>query len=1445
MQAMSELVQMTNAIFTLSEPSPDIVVVLKIARLMRPGDFSSMEKMYVKPSAVKQKELDKLQKETRDICSSDYLQSFAWSCLRVFEDDGALCGKELVFAELRPVKSPLSDEAIFEALEKEGADKDKKVKCIKGQFLATLETITEPKVDGTVVTPGLVVIKEEDAKDSARTIASGLREVQDFGQVLQPMCYYINNLHLYPESVQLRHSANIMLEFQLRESDDGLESSTLASVYAHWGSEALVKSGFTLVSQKERKDQFWDEMVLQLPARLTSRHHILVVIHSVSTGKKKDAGEVVGYVVIPLIQRTQVIPDMQHTFPILTTLPDEYLAVVAATDATNGSFVEKQRQTFSMRSKLVSSVYTSDPRLSNFVECVEKECERKKGASENAALSKPTLDAVTELGRLHPAIAVRCFPVVFDYLLELLGHSEELDEALILALVSIVNGLGKSLSKPNVTYYLHSYVWFWYNLGFAGKDVPKADVAGAILRVWRRQLLLPREAQTVFSGFESCFLLDLVVKVIVLQLQAGGQLQCSDRSKLYKESLREDLESVMSLLFVPQKLGGSTMGIPSATRFIRNLLQLYDRGRIFCWLRSYFKKMEPDDQQTVKIKFTFLKSFVDDCNFVSMCLPVPVPITSVSTVQTNFWRVHYFSGQILNEVSNCLTDFNSPDVNFCRKFAIDSLNSILAKLFNLEVPENELEQIAGLFFPYVLIVSKNILVVEQFTSSQKYDWMVAFVQILAKVSSDMLKAYWKVETQRGLSFFCKALSESLGVLSSGNYGHQRSRQMSVLPPPTSDMTGLGEFTMKDLQRIRDMASHPEEDVGTPEIQAESHMVICQCVLSFLECFRSEISTGDSPVAEAIFSVILHLAKIDDAEMLCKVDIFLVLKLFVTQFRDLLFKFQNKFALDLTYQILRHCNSPSRKVRSQACAAFFLLLDENYASTGGYERMAVVSSVALSELLGKSIINSTDYIRESLDAVQRYAEESMKEEEKNTQLKELLLVLELNAKLLEYNQTIIKVSSTDSDLTTNLYEKIANSYIEAPDTRVQWLENMATYHYSHKNLAEAALCKIHHASLVLEYLQKYSGGRNAKFPVQRAQLLVISPGLEKDAPLPNLSGEKVEAQFQLSTWGVDGFVELLEKASEWLNQATLLELCLEIYSILEVVFKFTRNYTRLRDCLDRYSETVKAILSDPQRFRAKYYRASFYGKRTKDLEGRSFIYRMDAKSSLLSFTNKIKDTFKEEVSSPNDFVMLPNKPVDPETVTDDKIYLQIGGVSEYSSDTEGETSFDVNHCVDRFLFEMSHQKTQKKKFIYYTEYPFPYIKSRLEIVKQDELILSPIESAIENVMDRVKAIRTELTAAVPRVNTLQQILQGSVVPMVNEGPLKICADFLAPEKEQEFDSKKVAELRDALRDFIRNCGFALRLNARLIDEKHKPFQDMCQQKYEELSKMIKTYIDVEE
>ena len=73
------------------------------------------------------------------------------------------------------------------------------------------------------------------------------------------------------------------------------------------------------------------------------------------------------------------------------------------------------------------------------------------------------------------------------------------------------------------------------------------------------------------------------------------------------------------------------------------------------------------------------------------------------------------------------------------------------------------------------------------------------------------------------------------------------------------------------------------------------------------------------------------------------------------------------------------------------------------------------------------------------------------------------------------------------------------------------------------------------------------------------------------------------------------------------------------------------------------------------------------------------------------------------------------------------------------------------------------KQQKKKTLFTTELAFPYLKNRLEIVAKRDVIISPIENAIELIEDRVSKLRTELETNPPRINALHQVIQGSVVP----------------------------------------------------------------------------------
>lgn len=73
-------------------------------------------------------------------------------------------------------------------------------------------------------------------------------------------------------------------------------------------------------------------------------------------------------------------------------------------------------------------------------------------------------------------------------------------------------------------------------------------------------------------------------------------------------------------------------------------------------------------------------------------------------------------------------------------------------------------------------------------------------------------------------------------------------------------------------------------------------------------------------------------------------------------------------------------------------------------------------------------------------------------------------------------------------------RIAKSYQASPDLRLTWLQNMAEKHTKRKCFTEAAMCLVHAAALVAEYLSmledhSYLPVGSVSFQVGWVQLLL--------------------------------------------------------------------------------------------------------------------------------------------------------------------------------------------------------------------------------------------------------------------------------------------------------------------------------------------------------------------
>ena len=225
----------------------------------------------------------------------------------------------------------------------------------------------------------------------------------------------------------------------------------------------------------------------------------------------------------------------------------------------------------------------------------------------------------------------------------------------------------------------------------------------------------------------------------------------------------------------------------------------------------------------------------------------------------------------------------------------------------------------------------------------------------------------------------------------------------------------------------------------------------------------------------------------------------------------------------------------------------------------------------------------------------------------------------------------------------------------------------------------------------------------------------------------------------------------------------------------------------------------------------------------------------------------------DVAALSDLVILTNDTVKVETLEPSKAYVQMTGVSPFFTTEELDaiaTFTDQHFAVNRFAFETPFSedggkpdvedlaKLCKRKTLFKTNRTFPYIKTRIEIEKVDEITLTPIENAIELIKQQTVKIRAVMERPV-RPKSVQQILQGSVVPMVNPGPRRICDIFLSPEAfhSKKYSHKHLRDLCKAMLEFSRLCAFGVKFNNKL--EGSAKFQEMIEDFQRDLALLVQS------
>ena len=150
---------------------------------------------------------------------------------------------------------------------------------------------------------------------------------------------------------------------------------------------------------------------------------------------------------------------------------------------------------------------------------------------------------------------------------------------------------------------------------------------------------------------------------------------------------------------------------------------------------------------------------------------------------------------------------------------------------------------------------------------------------------------------------------------------------------------------------------------------------------------------------------------------------------------------------------------------------------------------------------------------------------------------------------------MKAYNDDPEMHMDLMYRIAKGYQNSPDLRLTWLESMATKHVEQEHFAEAAMCKIHCAALVSEYLHMLEDRKH--MPVGAVTFSNLTPNaVEESAVSDDVVSPDEEGICTGKNFTEAGLMEFLDQAAKLFNRAGMYEAVNEVYKVrkLQIIFQ---------------------------------------------------------------------------------------------------------------------------------------------------------------------------------------------------------------------------------------------------------------------------------------------------
>uniref|UniRef100_A0A8C7KHS0 Dedicator of cytokinesis 8 n=1 Tax=Oncorhynchus kisutch TaxID=8019 RepID=A0A8C7KHS0_ONCKI len=1426
------------AIFSITYPSPDIYLVIKIEKVLQQGEISDCAEPYMvmkeTDSAKNKEKLEKLRNQSEMFCQrlGRYRMPFAWATVNIMNvistatldrdttDSDSLNGvckssslekrgqlprrnserfgtmeDQCNMSAFKPATitistfckqegDRLSDEDLFKFLAdiKKFSSLQRRIKTIPG----TIRLDVTPVHDNPVACLSTELIP---VKPLAEKNVRPVKEVLEFpsSEVYVPHSTYRNLLYVYPQRLNFVNrltsgGRNITIKIQFMSGED--PSCVMPVIFGKSNGPEFVQEVYTPVTYHNKSPDFYEEVKMVLPARLTERHHLLFTFYHISCQQKQNqtgASEtLIGYSWLPILS-TDRLQTGQYCLPIaLDRLPVNYSLHSPeriTPQVPPVKWMESHKGVFNLEIQAVSSVHTQDNHLERFFTlCHALEGGvtfplrvREEKIPENKLEHELKLSIISlSSSRLEPLVLY--LHLVLDKLFTLImqpmviaGQTANLAQIAFESVVSIVNSLHNSQElardQQGRNGLLATYLYWVFRLNHRTRCHGPGGVGP------------PTEGRYSTMGRASA----TTVGTMLLQ----SRLRSSSNPDIPAPHSAEDTE-------------------------VKNILSAKGQNNPGSRMSTYVDVSSHPQSSTGGTRPSNRKQFHEE-----LALQI---VVSTGVCRENAYKYAWFFFELL----------------------VKSMAQHVSQLEKQDVPRRS-----------------------RFSDRFKDDVTTIVSVVTAEIGTILVKQQKELEQAEkvniSLAFF---LYDLLSLMDRGfvfilvkNYCNQMSTKTVSMPTLIS----------MRLEFLRILCSHEHYLNLSLYFSSPASAPVSPCPsissqVSLARSLSSPVSLALSPppsrsVVGGVLRVLLHCLTCNQSTTFLS-HCFSTLRALVVKFGDLLFEEEAEQCADLCQKVLQHCSSPVDGNRSQACATLYLIM--RYSFSSNFSRVKMQVTMSLASLVGKSSDFHEEYLRRSLRTILAYAEEDT--EMQNTPLPSQVDELLRNLNSILSDTVKMREFQEDPEMLMDLMYRIAKGYQTSPDLRLTWLQNMAEKHKNRKCFTESAMCLVHAAALVAEYLSMLEDHKY--LPVGSVTFQNISPNvLEESAVSDDILSPDEDGVCSGQYFTTSGLVGLLKQAAELFSNGGLYETVNEVYKIIMPVLEAHRDFRELVSTHEKLQRAFDNIIQKGhKRMFGTYFRVGFYGAKFGDLDEQEFVYKEPGITHLPEISHRLENFYSQCFGDALEMIK-DSKDIDRSKLDANKAYIQITYVEPFFDDYEMKdrlTNFEKNFNLRRFMYTTPFTKAgrprgelneqYKRKTILTTMHTFPYIKTRINVIQKEEFDLTPIEVAIEDMQKKTRELAVATHREQPDAKMLQMLLQGSVGATVNQGPLEVAQVFL---NEIPADPKLFRhhnKLRLCFKEFIMRCGEAVEKNKHLITLDQKEYQQELKKNYNRLRENLRPMLE---